>query len=343
MVVGAPGSFAFHSTADATLVGQLTVGVLELAGDPTSTVASGLTKISIPPMTDLDGRPEGFAASRSRILVMFAPATTVAQANDAIAQAGANVVGTIPGLDAVLLQIAPEPAPGDFAPLDAALAALRANPVVAAATMDKAVTPAVVPPPTSEATSVDNYSFDDPRVPDGGSPSGTGGNWGLESARFPAAWNLLDPIRLHNAPVDTIVYDLGFETNHPDLKINVPKLCDGGGGCTTNLADNRLSIPANAKPDDLHEHGTHVAGIVGATYEPGPQDTGPNVGVTGANPAAHVIGVPYQGGFASIQAREFSDGSFFNTVATATSGNWDLWEGMLHDGRGAGRISASST
>ncbi len=281
-------------------------------------------------MTDLDGRPEGFAASRSRILVMFAPATTVAQANDAIAEAGADVVGTIPGLDSVLLQIAPEPAPGDFAPLDAALAGLRANPAVVAATMDKAVTPAVVPPPTSEATSVDNYSFDDPRVPDGGSPSGTGGNWGLESSRFPSAWNLLDPIRLQNAPVDTVVYDLGFETNHPDLKIDVPQLCDGGNGCTTNLA-------VNSKKEDLHEHGTHVAGIVGATYEPGPQDNGPNIGVTGANPVAHLHGVTYQGGFASTQAKQFSDGSFGNTVATATSGNWDMWERMLNEDRPNGR------
>jgi uncharacterized protein YkwD/plastocyanin len=319
MALGGAGAISFHSGDNPNAKGLLTVGAQDLPGAPGDTLTADLPDIPIPPMTDLDENPLGFAASRGRVLVMFSASATVGDAEAAIAAVNGAVVGTIPGLDAVLVQLETEPSVGDFDPIDAALATLRANPAVDSASLDKVTTTAVAPPPTDQAAN--GYSFDDPRLTTAGAPSGTGTNWGLESARFPSAWNVVDAVRLHAAPVDTLVYDLGFETDHPDLPIQVRQLCDGFGGCTENFATDK-------KGHDLREHGTHVAGIIGAAWDNG-------TGVAGANPAAHLYGVAYEGNFSTAGDQPIVNDASFENGAT-TSANWSLWEHMLSEDRPGG-------
>ena len=123
MVVGAPGSFAFHSTADATLIGQLTVGTLELGARPMAPAASNLPSLGIPRMSDLDACPDGWKPR----LTLVDPRHVLRQRDLSWTWTQPmcrerDAVGTIPELGAALLQLTPEPAVGDFTPLDAAVA-----------------------------------------------------------------------------------------------------------------------------------------------------------------------------------------------------------------------------
>ena len=70
-----------------------------------------------------------------------------------------------------------------------------------------------------------------------------GNNWWLEAIQAPSAWNYND--RLESIKIGVV--DNGFDTGHEDLK-------------------NKLSFPSEAVQavNSSEEHGTHVAGIIGA-------------------------------------------------------------------------------
>ena len=108
-------------------------------------------------------------------------------------------------------------------------------------------------------------------------PFGDGGAWGLKASRFPQAWNLLETIRRKNNAVDTVVMDHGFQFGHADLTLRPLTLCTTVLHKCTSSGD--------------HDHGNHVAGIIGATYDNAATE-GRSRGVSGANPVAHMFGVP---------------------------------------------------
>jgi len=109
------------------------------------------------------------------------------------------------------------------------------------------------------------------------SPFGDGGAWGLKASRFPQAWNLLETLRRKNTAVDTVVIDHGFQFGHADLTMRPLTLCTTVLHKCTSGGD--------------HDHGNHVAGIIGASYDNAAAD-GRSRGVSGANPVAHTFGVP---------------------------------------------------
>ena len=320
LALGEAGSWAIHSANNAQLVGDVTVGILDLPGAPSATLPGALSKMLIPPVDDMDAHPMGIYASTSRAVVGFNPGATVDQANDALGQAGVTVIGTIPALNAAVVQVVPEPSPGDFAPLTTAIAALRAHPAIAAVTLDK-LTDGAVTPPTPDASAPSGWSWDDARPPGGSAPPvGTGSNWHLESARFPNAWNVIDKVRSANPSVDTAVFDAAFPSN-PDLVEPIVSLCSLiRWNCNSQLAG---------------DHGTFVSGAIGAGWDNAGAAANTSFGISGGNPASagHLFAVPYGG-------RNLSRPQVPVTTSFArgsdTSANYGLWAEMLEQKRPGG-------
>lgn len=102
-----------------------------------------------------------------------------------------------------------------------------------------------------------------------------GKNWGLEAIYAPSAWNYSDSIK----PIKIGIVDTGFKINHEDL--NIP-------GSDTNLNNLEGVDEINSRIASLgsnkecvmdkwgaENHGTHIAGIIGAL-------SNNEVGITGA-------------------------------------------------------------
>ena len=90
-----------------------------------------------------------------------------------------------------------------------------------------------------------------------------GSNWWLEAMEVPAAWDYRDQM----SSIKIGVVDAGFDTGHPDFAISFPDDYE-----RLNRAD---------------DHGTHVAGIIGARAD---NDSG----ITGICPNAELIGFDWK-------------------------------------------------
>lgn len=86
-----------------------------------------------------------------------------------------------------------------------------------------------------------------------------GGNWGLEAIQCPEAWNYINKEYSKTETVDVGIFERnGFNENHEDLKDNIGSIL--GNDLSNDSKENK-------------EHGTHVAGIIGATHN--------NIGISG--------------------------------------------------------------
>ena len=96
-------------------------------------------------------------------------------------------------------------------------------------------------------------------------PGGT--NWGMEAIQAPYAWAYKDQLAYKNGKADVKIgiTDSGFDTDHEDLKAN-------------------LSVEVQ---NQEASHGTHVAGIIGATWDN-------QKGVSGVVPNADMYGYGHQ-------------------------------------------------
>ncbi len=110
-----------------------------------------------------------------------------------------------------------------------------------------------------------------------------GQQWALEKVRAPQAWYLSTGHAVTVAVVDT-----GVMLDHPDLAnslwVNAGEIADNGldddnNGCVDDIHGCDF-IDGDGVPDDGHGHGTHVAGIVGATTDNGIGIAGMGWGVT---------------------------------------------------------------
>ncbi len=272
------GAVSYSSETDSWWTGTVQVALSELPGDPAAPVSEHIPDMPFPEVDpdDISVHPEVFAhASRTRALVGFQAGTTVAQANAALAATGAHIIGGLPDLGVLLVRADDDE---DFAALDATLAELRTTPGVAFAAMSFGVAGDALPSPANPALNDWTWEY-----------GGSGGNWGLEVARFPQAWNLLDEIRRRGNRIGTAIVDGGFDY-HDDLSaLEVPEeLC-------------RASDPSSCRDTgndswsvgDVHRrHGNHVAGTIGADYSPRPDG---GMGVSGGNPVAHMTGYSMAG------------------------------------------------
>ena len=255
-----------------------------LDGNPTDLVDDHVPDILPPPFDDAD---LGFDpatlvfTSRTRLVVGFVTGTTVGDAQAALDAAGATVIGGT-GDTAILVVAVPDT--GDFTGLDAALATLRADPVVDFAAYDAPVSFDALPPPFKDELVSHDYRWDDPAT---APPEGAGQNWHLEASRVPQAWNLREAIRDDGSPVAAGIVDNGFRDDHPDLPnlTITEKPCyqgPDGAVCPVNHVDVNADSP---------DHGTNVAGIVGASYDLAPGTT--RSGTKGVDPNAHLLGFDF--------------------------------------------------
>jgi subtilisin family serine protease len=182
-------------------------------------------------------------------MVMLRTNATVGQLNTLLATHGATIVASSPAdatlPNAVLMARFPTASAQEL--LDITVA-LDSDPIVETAAPDVVIGLDIVP---NDTTSAPGWRWD-------GAGIALGGNWGLESARVPQMWNVLPVLQQNGASlVGTSIIDSYFANGHPDLFFSW------------------LLGPTS----DVHYHGMHVAGIIGARYDN-------NVGVDGINPLA---------------------------------------------------------
>lgn len=103
----------------------------------------------------------------------------------------------------------------------------------------------------------DRWSTDWDEIP-------SGANWGIEAINVPSAWEYIDLMK----SVNVGVFDSGFDTLHEDLHNNIEE----------------VSLYAT----DSLDHGTHVAGTIGAEFNNG-------IGVNGVCPTANLSLCNYSG------------------------------------------------
>ncbi|MBI2774120.1 MAG: S8 family serine peptidase [Chloroflexi bacterium] len=190
------------------------------------------------------------ATAGMRILVRFAAGSTDAQRADAVRSVGGWVETQIPAIGVTRIAL-PGGADDAFGDGDAVAAVLAKHPAVASAELDRSVRLAFEPNDTYWAT--DPYT--------------SLGQWGLRKAFVDKAW---DTVR-GSANVTVAILDTGVDGTHPDL---VGALVPG----TTFVVQPSSECAVGTTSDD-NSHGTHVAGVVGATGNNGTGIAGVAFGV----------------------------------------------------------------
>jgi uncharacterized protein YkwD len=274
-----PGAHSYGSASHPERTGVVRVYSRGLAGPAAEPANKHIPEIPFPEVDaeDVTLHPRlAVEASRTLIVVAFRETATVAGANKALADADILVIGGLPDLGLLLVRANDS---GDFSGLDTALRALRRHDEVQFASMSFAIAESALPRRAEEDV-------------EGGwgwkwTVSDRGGNWGLRRSRFPAAWNLLETLESRPQQAVTAILDAGFAADHADLKPPhasfeiVTQVCRRRGTC--------LKVP-----NIPNNHGTKVAGIVGAAFDnpiaPEPPPARRSLGVSGANPVARIKG-----------------------------------------------------
>ena len=189
----------------------------------------------------------GMYVSFNTIMMTFELGTTVQEGNIILASLNAAITGGIKGVvgqaRGILFLRLPT---ANHPELEDTLASLIARSSVRVAVQDMLVGVSAIP------------------QANGGFPAGWtwestpgGGNWGLERIRVPQMWNLNEAVRKKGWTAAVGVVDVGFFDSHIDLQY-------------TTLS-----------PGVIRAHGTHVAGIIGATFDNAH-------GIDGINPFARM-------------------------------------------------------
>jgi len=172
-----------------------------------------------------------------------------------------------------------------------------------------------------------------------------GSLWGLSKISAPAAWD----ITTGSNNVVVAILDTGFDYNHPDLSANI---FNNTTECTPNGADD----DGNGYEDDCHgidvangdsdpmddnDHGTHVAGTIGAVGNNG-------VGVVGVNWTVKMLSCKFfdasgsgttEGAIECLQYVKVMKDRGVNIVATSNSWGGGDFSQALYDAIDAQRQS----
>ena len=240
---------------------QVTPPVNELIGGVDDPVEEAIPSLDFIPREadytedhpDLPGVPVSF----NTLVLVFEQGTTVGEAQSLLDDIGAEIVGGIPGVEGqaegILFLRVPT---ADHQAMIDLLARLRADPLVKYAVQDGLLTTTMIPRPNGGTPATWTWQV-----------APAGGNWGMERIRAPQLWNLNAAVAKTGRTTPTGVLDVGFANSHEDL-----------------VYDENLTVGTQ---DD---HGTHVAGTIGATFDNG-------VGVDGVTPFADlVVSAPAFGG-----------------------------------------------
>ncbi len=169
------------------------------------------------------------------LLLFFEEGTTDEEVQRVVESVNGTVVGSLPFVDQYQVKIEPH----SLAELTQICEELKENESVFEASYDLAV----------KRSTNEFHLPNDPWSPDEtvewtegneeGTTSPDGSNWGLEAIEAPSAWEMND----HFGTIKIGIVDDGFDVNHKDLKKNI------------------MWVSSNNRSAD---HGTHVAGIIGA-------------------------------------------------------------------------------
>lgn len=119
--------------------------------------------------------------------------------------------------------------------------------------------------------------------------------WGMDKISAPAAWasGWTGTTDIGVVPAVVAIVDTGIDYNHPDLVANVwkapPNFSVTVGGVTVTCGAETHGFNAIRKtcdPMDDNDHGTHVAGTIGATGNNG-------IGVVGVNWTTSIMGLKF--------------------------------------------------
>jgi subtilisin family serine protease len=177
-----------------------------------------------------------------QILITFKDSVSESDATAKITSINGTIVGYITGFNDYQVRISGNPT---LAQLQALVDQLNSDPMVDAAKIHTVIQINKIPDSGKDPQwfagifNLDTWNEDDP----------WGNNWGLEAIKAPSAWD-------YNNEMNSVkigIVDAGFQLDHEDLKIP---------------SENSLNS------DVAHYHGTHVAGIIGAT-------SNNDVGITG--------------------------------------------------------------
>ncbi len=195
------------------------------------------------------GHPDlpGLPTSVNDAVVHVAPTATLAMINAALRTVGARIIGGSPGVPgSVPAVLVLRFTTTTHAALAERLTLLRAQPGILAAMADVHLSTTALP--ATGAGTADDWEWVSQIF---------GGNAGLKAMRVPSMWNFNEFVQHSGSPTEVGVIDVGFFA-HDDLALQ--------------------SLTNNVSPS---EHGTHVAGTIGATF-------GNGVGVDGVNPFAKI-------------------------------------------------------
>jgi hypothetical protein len=225
--------------------GSVDHGIAQFAGSSTDPINPQLPDIAFPPPepASFEFSDDGFALSRTDLVLSFNDTTTLDEANALLDQYGARVVGSVPAGALLLLRLpdAPDPVPVVMAWLE-----LQQDPRVDGVMVNDAFMALERLPPHNEQGTLNApgpWFWTSAAAANNSQPTAQKpGSWGLQVARFPQVWNLLDWIQRDGSKVTLGVLDAGFSAQL-DLGL--------------------LSSLTRSASD----HGTGVAGVIAAVWD----------------------------------------------------------------------------
>lgn len=178
---------------------------------------------------------DGIGYVNNMILVSFYSKASQSEIDDVVNSINGTVVGRIEGINQYQIEVAP----ATYEELKLICERLKENQSVKVAIIDTVI--------TIENTEIPNDPWKDKFQGfwgvdwDESNPDGY--NWWVEAVKVPSAWEHNDEL----SPINVGIVDNGFDADHEDLELNILN-------SDVNIAEN---------------HGTHVAGVIGATSNNG--------------------------------------------------------------------------
>lgn len=200
----------------------------------------------------------GLNLSFNTAIITLRSTATVGQVNRLLDSLQAEIVGGVKGTSQVGGVAIVRLSTTTHAQMDAAVAALASHPLIESLSEDVVLGTTAIARPTSSTLP----------LPWTWELTPQGGNWGLEASRVPQMWNWEPFLVRTGRHVSAGVIDVGFFSGSEDL-----------------------FFQQNLAPTVTDDHGTHVAGIIGAAFDNGKGIDGvcPVCDLTVAAPPLHIL------------------------------------------------------